>query len=330
MPWCTRSISRSLRGEFVSFLGPSGCGKTTTLQDGGRLRDPLGRGHPDRRAGRHPAAAQPAQCRHGLPVLRAVPQHDGRGQCRLRHEGGEAAAGRDREPRPGDAEPDQAAAAGRPLSLPALRRPAAARRPGPGPGGRAAGAAPGRAPLGPRRQDPHLAARGDPLAAAGSRHHHDLRHARPGGSPVDVGPHRGDERGPGRAGGPALRDLQSAADPLRRLVRRDAEHPRGQGARSQGRADPRGRPGPRHDRRHHASEGRRDLRRGAAAGGGEARACRHAAGRGAQPARGDDRGGELPGLGRAPPPAGRGYRDLARHLQQSRCAAAGARGSGSP
>ena len=224
MPWCTvRSLGPARRVRLVPRA--LGLRQDHDPAHGGRLRDPHGRGDPHRRSGRHPAAAQPAQCRHGVPVLRAVPQHDRGGQRRLRPEGGEAAAGRDHESRPGDAEPDQAAAAGRPLSLPALGRPAAARGPGPGPGGQAAGAAAGRAALGARRQDPHLAARGDPRAAADARHHHDLRHARPGGSAVDVGPHRGDERGPGRAGRHALRDLQSAADPLRRLVRRHAEHP---------------------------------------------------------------------------------------------------------
>ena len=48
---------------------------------------------------------------------------------------------------------------------------------------------------------------------ARARHHHDLRHPRPGRSAVDVRPHRGDERRPGRAGRHAVRDLQPARAP---------------------------------------------------------------------------------------------------------------------
>ena len=45
-----------------------------------------------RRPGHHPQAAEPAQRGHGLPVLRALPEHDRRRQRRLRAEGPEAAA----------------------------------------------------------------------------------------------------------------------------------------------------------------------------------------------------------------------------------------------
>src|SRR5437660_38186 len=40
----------------------------------------------------------------------------------------------------------------------------------------------------PGRQGPAAAARADPHAAAAARHHHLVRHPRPGGSPVDGGP----------------------------------------------------------------------------------------------------------------------------------------------
>ena len=65
------------RGEFVTFLGPSGCGKTTTLRMIAGFETPTA-GDPHRRPGRHASARQPARDRHGVPVLRAVPQHDGR------------------------------------------------------------------------------------------------------------------------------------------------------------------------------------------------------------------------------------------------------------
>ena len=72
------------KGEFVTLLGPSGCGKSTLLRciagltsvDGGKiLLD-----------GRRPRAVEPAETRHrhGVPELRAVPQHDRGTERRLR------------------------------------------------------------------------------------------------------------------------------------------------------------------------------------------------------------------------------------------------------
>ena len=109
---------------------------------GRRLRDAdLGR-HPHRRPRRHRPAPEPAQCRHGLPVLRPVPEHDRGRERRLRPEGGEAA----RPPRSRARVEEMLAliklpALGGALSLPALRRPAAARGAGARPGGQAAGPA---------------------------------------------------------------------------------------------------------------------------------------------------------------------------------------------
>ena len=72
------------KGEFVSFLGPSGCGKTTTLRMIAGFEQPDGGQRRPRRHGHHRPAAQPAERRHGLPGLRAVPEHDRRRQHRLR------------------------------------------------------------------------------------------------------------------------------------------------------------------------------------------------------------------------------------------------------
>ena len=67
-------------GEFVVLVGPSGCGKSTLLRmiagleniTSGEIR--IG----DRR-GQRPAA-EGTRHRHGVPELRALSAHDGRGQ----------------------------------------------------------------------------------------------------------------------------------------------------------------------------------------------------------------------------------------------------------
>ena len=87
------------RGEFVSFLGPSGCGKTTTLRMIAGFETPDRGQHRDRRKGRHPPGPEPAQRRHGLPVLRAVPEHERGEQHRVRTQDPKAAEGRHRSAR---------------------------------------------------------------------------------------------------------------------------------------------------------------------------------------------------------------------------------------
>ena len=73
-----------------------------------RLRGADLRPHPARRPGsaRHPAL--PAAGQHDVPVLRAVPAHDGREQHRLRPQAGRHAEARDRDARRRDAEAGQA------------------------------------------------------------------------------------------------------------------------------------------------------------------------------------------------------------------------------
>ena len=76
-------------GEILTLLGPSGCGKTTTLAHGRRAGDAGRRRYFFRRSsGRDQcapiaAAAQQAQRRHGVSVLRDLAAHDRGGKCCL-------------------------------------------------------------------------------------------------------------------------------------------------------------------------------------------------------------------------------------------------------
>ena len=107
-----------------------------------------------------------------------------------------------------------------PQAGPALRRPAAA-----GGAGAGAGQLPQRAPArrAARRARPEAApgdadrAEADP---ARGRHHLHLRDPRPGRGADDVGPDRGDERGPGRADRLARGDLSLAELGVRRQFHR--------------------------------------------------------------------------------------------------------------
>ena len=146
------------RGEFVSFLGPSGCGKTTTL------RMIAGFEFPDSGSikvdGKEITDLPPNKRNVGM-VFQAyalfpnmtVADNVGFG-LRIKKQPKE----RDRQARRRAARADQHAREGRSLPVPALGRPAAARRAGPRAGHRAAGPAARRAPLRARRQDPRLPA----------------------------------------------------------------------------------------------------------------------------------------------------------------------------
>ena len=211
------------RGEFVSFLGPSGCGKTTTLRMIAGFEQPTaGTIVVDGKDITH----RPPNRRNVGMVFQSyalfpnmtVADNIGFG-LRVRK------TPKDRDPDEGRraAGADQPARQGRPLPVPAVGRPAAAGRAGPGARDRAPGAPARRAAVGPRREDPGRAAQGDPGDPAPARDHDRLRDPRPGGGAVAVGPGRRDERGPDRADRHAGRDLQLPGDAVRGLVRRDAQ-----------------------------------------------------------------------------------------------------------
>ena len=76
-------------GEFLVLLGPSGCGKTTTLRCIAGLEtasdgtDRLRRPHGVRRRAQRQRAAEQAQHRDGVPVVRALAAHDRAQEHRL-------------------------------------------------------------------------------------------------------------------------------------------------------------------------------------------------------------------------------------------------------
>ncbi|MCW0415946.1 hypothetical protein NB689_001700 [Xanthomonas sacchari] len=154
-----------------------------------------------RRARGQRGGAEGPRHRHGVPELCAVPAHDRgrepgvRAQAARREQGGHPPARGRRRRHPGP-DPDAGQAAAR-----HVRRPAPARGAGSRPGARAGGVPARRAAVQPGRQAAPLGAHRDRATAPQARHHHDLRHPRPG---------RGDDPGP------AHRRAQGRADPADR------------------------------------------------------------------------------------------------------------------
>ena len=71
-------------GEFLVLVGPSGCGKSTTLRMLAGLEPIDERPHPHRRPRPEGRAAPRPRRRHGVPELRALPEHDRRREHGLR------------------------------------------------------------------------------------------------------------------------------------------------------------------------------------------------------------------------------------------------------
>ena len=211
-------------GEFMVFVGPSGCGKSTLLRLISGLEDiTSGDMLFDNAAGQR-ARALEARHRHGVPVLRALPAHEGLRQHGLRHE---AAEGRRRRHQGtgdegGEAPADRPPA--RPAAEAALRRPAPARGDRPRHRPRPAGLPVRRAALQPRRR----AARRDPArdrqaAPLDGQRDDGLRHPRPGRGDDARRPDLRAARRPRHAGGLADRALRAAELDLRRRLHRQPE-----------------------------------------------------------------------------------------------------------
>ena len=98
----------------------------------------------------------------------------------------------------------------------------------------------GRAAVEPRRQAPRPDPYADRVAAASSRRHHGLRHARPDRGPHHGRPHRGPQGRPPAAGRHAARHVRHPGQRLRRRLHRLAghEHRHLPGARRRGQPRP--------------------------------------------------------------------------------------------
>ena len=198
-------------GEFFSLLGPSGCGKTTMLRMIAGFEQPSsGRMLLDGNDVSQDAAVQ-AQRQHRVPAIRAVPAHVGVRQRRVRAPESQ-----------GTRTPELDQRVNEMLDVVRLGE-FAHRRPSQLSGGQQQRVALARALVNlPERAAPRRAARrARPEAAPGhaaraqadparGRHHVRLRDPRPGRGADDERPHRGHERGPGRADRHPRGDLRRA------------------------------------------------------------------------------------------------------------------------
>ena len=73
-------VSLDIARRVLRAARPVGCGKTTLLRMIAGFETPDSRPHPDRRHRHDAGAALRAAGQHDVPVLRAVPASDGRGQ----------------------------------------------------------------------------------------------------------------------------------------------------------------------------------------------------------------------------------------------------------
>ena len=182
-----RQLHRRRRASWSRCSGRRARGKTTLLRIIAGLETRRRRHRCCSKARTPPTRnARDRARRLRLPALRAVPAHDGVRERRVRPARAAArrAAVRRARSRASVDELLEAGAArlpGRPLSVAAVGRPAAARRAGARAGGRAEGAAARRAVRRARREGPAGAA---PLAAPAARRdspHQRVRHPRSGG-----------------------------------------------------------------------------------------------------------------------------------------------------
>ena len=192
-----------------------------------RARDGERGPDPHRRARRDPPVGRRPRRQHGVPVLRAVPAHDGARERRLRP----SVQGRSRKERGGDGAWRSSALVGlsgleQRVAVRTVGRAAAARRGGARAGAGAAGAAVRRAAVEPRRQAAPPRARGHPRTAAIPQPHRRLRDARPGGGAGRLRPHHRDVERPHRPDRHAARALRGAGRPVRGRLHRRRQHPR--------------------------------------------------------------------------------------------------------
>ena len=210
-PRSTTSRWTIAENEFFALLGPSGCGKTTLLRVARRLRAPGQRRGPARR--RRTCSGCPPHRRpvnlmfqsYALFPHMTVERNVAYG---LERERLPRARGRGRGwPRCSRPSGLTAQAGRRPAA--ALRRAAAAGRPGPGDREAAPAAAARRAAVRAGPQGPRGDAARAQAAPARGRHHLRRGHPRPGGGDVDGRPDRGHGDGPGPADRHARRALPS-------------------------------------------------------------------------------------------------------------------------
>ena len=244
-------------GEFLVLVGPSGCGKSTLLNMiAGPGHDHRRRDRDRRRPGQR-AAPQGPRHRHGVPVLRALPEHDRGPEHRLRAGDARRAQGRPRQGHGRGREAPADRPSARPQARPALGRPAPARRHGPGAGAPPQDLPVRRAALQSRRQAARRDAHRDQEAAPAAQGHDRLRHPRPDRGHDAGHPDRGDEGRRAAAARHAQGDLREPGRPVRRRLHGLAldEPDPGQAGQAQRRPRRRGRAGG--GRCRHAARGQR-------------------------------------------------------------------------